>query len=142
MSASYLYGLIGGLLIGLGSLLAFATTGKIPGISGVFGRLFVPETSDRRWRLIFLAGLILGAGIAFTFSAHAAEFRLAGRSLVVFGVAGFSVGIGTRVGGGCTSGHGVCGVGRGNFDSMVATVTFMLFGMLTVWLVRYFGLVA
>lgn len=142
MPTSYLFGLVGGILIGLASLIAFAVTGKIPGISGVFGRLFAPQTNDRPWRLIFLVGLILGAGIAFAVSSHAAEFQTAGRSLAFFAVAGILVGLGTRIGGGCTSGHGVCGVGRGSADSIVATSTFIVFGMLTVWLLRHFALVA
>lgn len=136
MPAPYIFGLVGGFLIGLGSLVAYAATGKIPGISGVFGRLFAPATTDRPWRLIFIAGLILGAGLAFAFSPHAAEFDPAGRSLIFFAIAGVLVGFGTRIGGGCTSGHGVCGVGQGSRDSIVATITFLLFGMLAAWLLR------
>ena len=142
MPADYLYGLVGGILIGLGSVVAFAATGKIPGISGVFGRLFAPQTTDRTWRVVFLAGLILGAGVTFALSSHATEYQTAGRTLAFFAVAGLLVGLGTRVGGGCTSGHGVCGVGRGNKASVVATLTFVLFGVLTVWVVRALGLIA
>ena len=141
MPAEYLYGLVGGLLIGLGSVIAFGATGKIPGISGVFGRLFAPQTADRPWRLVFLAGLIFGAGVAFAFSPHATEYQTAGGTLAFFAVAGLLVGLGTRIGGGCTSGHGVCGVGRGSKASILATMTFVFFGMLTVWIIRAWGLV-
>src|SRR6187455_331211 len=112
--------------------MTFALTRKIPGISGIFGRLFARGTTDRPWRLLFLAGLILGAGITFALSPHAAEFQTEGRSLLFFAIGGLLVGLGTRVGGGCTSGHGVCGVGRGSRRAIVATLVFMAAGMLTV----------
>ncbi|MGZ5019257.1 MAG: YeeE/YedE family protein [Chthoniobacterales bacterium] len=140
MPATYLFGLAGGILIGLGSVLAFAVTGKIPGISGVFGRLFAPQTTDRTWRIIFLLGLLLGAGITFALLSHATEYSTAGRSLTFFAIAGLLVGLGTRISGGCTSGHGVCGVARAKKDSIAATITFVFFGMITVWLLRMFAL--
>src|SRR4030095_461991 len=116
MLPDYWYGLAGGILIGASSLFAMALTGKVPGISGVFGRLFVQETNDRGWRLIFLGGLIVGAGVAFALVPHARQFQTSGLSLVNFLIAGILVGFGTRISGGCTSGHGVCGVGRGQPD--------------------------
>ena len=140
MNNDYLFGLIGGCLIGLGSVIAFALTRKIPGISGIFGRLFARGTTDRPWRLLFLAGSILGAGITFAISPHAAEFQTEGRSLLFFAIGGLLVGVGTRVGGGCTSGHGVCGVGRAQSDSIVATITFVVFGILTASLFRWFAI--
>lgn len=140
MSSSYLYGFAGGCLIGLGSLLALVVTGKIPGISGVFGRLFRPKKNDVAWRLIFLAGLIAGAALLFHLSSFAAIFRVPdGRSLAVFAAAGLLVGFGTRLGGGCTSGHGVCGIGMGARDSMVATMVFVTSGIATVWLFQHFS---
>ncbi|MEP7014755.1 MAG: YeeE/YedE thiosulfate transporter family protein [Verrucomicrobiota bacterium] len=142
MPAAWLFGLLGGILIGVASVIAFAATGKIPGISGVFGRLFAPETQDRPWRIIFLAGLVAGAGITFILSSHAAEFQKGGRSLIFFAMAGVLVGLGTRIGGGCTSGHGVCGVGQGSKDSIAATITFVFFGMLTVWVMKQFAIFA
>ena len=140
MLPDYWFGLAGGVLIGAASLFAMALTGKVPGISGVFGRLFAPQTRDRSWRLIFLAGLILGAGVAFILSPHAREFQTSGLSLINFLIAGIVVGFGTRIGGGCTSGHGVCGVGRAQKDSIVATMIFVAFGMITVAVWRHFGL--
>jgi uncharacterized membrane protein YedE/YeeE len=135
MLPDYWFGLAGGILIGASSLFVMALTGKIPGISGVFGRLFAPQTNDRSWRLIFLGGLIVGAGVAFVLLPHAKEFRASG--LVNFLIAGILVGFGTRISGGCTSGHGVCGVGRGQLDSIVATMTFVTVGMITVGILRH-----
>ncbi len=123
--------LIGGILIGLASLLATVLSGKIPGISGVFGRLLVPATPDKKWRLLFLLGLIGGAALSFLLWDSAALFRPM-RPLAVMGVAGLIVGFGTRLGGGCTSGHGVCGVGTGAKDSIAATLIFVVVAMVTV----------
>lgn len=137
MLPNYWFGLSGGVLIGVASLLVMALTGKVPGISGVFGRLFLPQTQDRPWRLVFLGGLILGAGVAFVLSPQAKEFQTSGLPLASFLIAGILVGIGTRIGGGCTSGHGVCGIGRGQKDSILATMTFVAFGMITVAVLRH-----
>lgn len=138
MPEAWTHGLIGGCLIGLASLWAMAATGKVPGISGVFGRLFRPDTSDRGWRVLFLIGLVAAAAVVVRLSGFAAIYRLPeGRNLVVYGIAGLLVGFGTRLGGGCTSGHGVCGNGMGVRDSMVATGVFMVAGIATVFV---FGL--
>jgi uncharacterized membrane protein YedE/YeeE len=123
--------LIGGILIGLASLLATVLSGKIPGISGVFGRLLVPATPDKTWRAVFLLGLIGGAALSFALWQSAALFR-GMRPLGVMAAAGLLVGFGTRLGGGCTSGHGVCGVGMGAKDSIAATLIFIAAAMLTV----------
>ena len=125
------HALIGGILIGLASLLATALSGKIPGISGVFGRLLVPATPDKRWRILFLLGLIGGAALSFLLWDSAAIFRPM-RPLAVMAAAGLIVGFGTRLGGGCTSGHGVCGVGTGAKDSIAATLIFVVVAMVTV----------
>lgn len=133
MKVEWWNGLTGGVLIGLGSVLAYAVTQKIPGISGVFGRLLRSSTPDKGWRILFLLGLIAGAGICFAMVASADVFRIPeGRSLVVYAVAGLLVGFGTRLGGGCTSGHGVCGIGMGARDSILATLLFMVSGIATV----------
>lgn len=140
MSESWIYGFIGGVLIGLGSLLALLATRKIPGISGVVGRLFVASTDDKLWRIVFLVGLISGAGLLFVFSDEASQYALPpGRNLFLYALAGLVVGFGTRLGGGCTSGHGVCGMGMGMKDSFIATVVFMLAGFGTVFLFTLFA---
>ena len=125
------HALIGGILIGLASLLATALSGKIPGISGVFGRLLVPATPDKKWRSLFLLGLVGGAALSFLLLDSAAIFRPM-RPLAVMAAAGLIVGFGTRLVGGCTSGHGVCGVGTGAKDSIAATLIFVVVAMVTV----------
>lgn len=129
---SYSHALIGGILIGLASLIAAVLSGKVPGISGVFGRLLVPATPDKMWRAVFLAGLIGGAALSFALWESAALFRSM-RPLGVMVVAGLFVGFGTRLGKGCTSGHGVCGVATGAKDSIAATMIFVGAGMMTVF---------
>jgi len=124
---------IGGILIGFASLLATVLSGKIPGISGVFGRLLVPATPDKTWRAVFLLGLIGGAALSFSLWQSAALFRPM-RPLGVMAIAGLLVGFGTRLGGGCTSGHGVCGVGMGAKNSIAATLVFVAVGMATVFI--------
>jgi uncharacterized membrane protein YedE/YeeE len=134
------HALIGGILIGLASLFATVLSGKIPGISGVFGRLLVvakPHSqrygeTDKTWRAMFLFGLIGGATLSFALWQSAALFRPM-RPFVVVAIAGLLVGFGTRLGGGCTSGHGVCGVGMGAKDSIAATLIFMATAMVTVY---------
>src|SRR3954464_13481764 len=135
---TYWHALIGGILIGLGSLLATAITGKIAGISGVFGRLLLAGTRDKTWRGMFLVGLIGGAAISFQLGESAALFRPT-RSLAVMAVAGLLVGFGSRLGGGCTSGHGVCGVGTGQKDSIIATIVFMAVAIVTVFVYTRFA---
>lgn len=132
---SSVYGLAGGVLIGAGSLLASAATGKNPGISGLVSRIFRAEEGDVVWRVVFLVGLIAGAALTFAVNEHAAVFRPV-RSLGFLAVAGVLVGLGTRLGGGCTSGHGICGLGLGSRDSLVATLLFMAAGMLTVFIIH------
>jgi len=121
------------MLIGFASLLATALSRKVPGISGVCGRLLVSTTPDKGWRAVFLTGLIGGAIMTFALWESAAVFRSM-RPLPLMALAGLLVGFGTRLGGGCTSGHGVCGVGMGAKDSIAATVIFVATAMLTVFI--------
>lgn len=130
---SYYHALAGGILIGLASLIAAALTAKVPGISGVFGRLLVPSTPDKLWRVVFLTGLIGGAALSIVLWESAALFRPM-RPLGVLAVAGLLVGFGTRLGKGCTSGHGVCGVATGAKDSIAATMIFVGVAMVTVFI--------
>ena len=129
----YLIPFLGGILIGLGSLLAMAVSGKIPGISGITARLLRPKPGDTLWRAVFLIGLIGGSALSFALNLGWEGFQIpAGRNLTVYAIAGLLVGIGTRVGGGCTSGHGVCGIGSGAKDGVVYTLVFMAAAALTV----------
>lgn len=129
--ANFLGGLVGGALIGIAASLLLFLNGRIAGVSGILGGVILPSyNSDRLWRAAFIIGLIGGAALY-----HAATGRLniqlqADAPTLI--IAGMLVGFGTRLGSGCTSGHGVCGLARRSPRSLVATVTFMLFGALTV----------
>ena len=136
---TYFHALVGGCLIGVASLTAAALSGKIPGISGIFGRLLVAATPDKAWRVVFLLGLIGGAALSFMLWESAALFRSI-RPLGVMAVAGLLVGFGTRLGKGCTSGHGVCGVATGAKDSIAATMIFVGVAMGTVFIYNRFDL--
>ena len=132
---TFLEPLVGGVLIGLGSLLAMLGSGKIPGISGIAGRVLRHNPGDTAWRILFLVALVCGAGIALFLGLGWQGFTVpAGRSLAVFALAGLLVGFGTRMGGGCTSGHGVCGMGSGARDAMVYTAAFMVTAIITAFL--------
>ena len=132
--------LLGGILIGSGSLLALVVSGKIPGISGVIARSIRPQKGDLMWRLLFLAGIVVGSTVMLILSPgqHFSEIP-SGRSLPVIAIAGLLVGFGTRLGGGCTSGHGVCGIGAGAKDAFIYTCTFMASGAATVWIWNQLG---
>ncbi len=125
----------GGMLIGLASVLLLLFNGRIAGISGILGGLLRPQRGDMAWRLAFLLGLV-AAPLVYSLAATLPPVRVdAGGAMLV--AAGLLVGIGTRYGSGCTSGHGVCGVSRLSPRSLVATLAFMLAGFLTVFLVRH-----
>ena len=124
--------LLGGAMIGAASGLLLLTHGRIAGISGITASAF-DATDDRGWRLAFLAGLA-AAGVAARVLAPAA-IGGAVRSMPVVIIAGLVVGFGTRLGGGCTSGHGVCGVARWSTRSLVAVLVFMATGAVTATLV-------
>ena len=127
--------LAGGLLIGLASALFLILNGRIAGISGILGGLLHPVKGDIAWRALFLLGLIL-APVVYASVATVPIVEIdAGTATLL--AAGLLVGIGTRYGSGCTSGHGVCGLSRGSPRSMVATAAFMLAGFLTVYVVRH-----
>lgn len=127
----WLLALIGGIVIGGAAALLMHTHGRIAGISGIVAASF-EFNADRAWRLAFLAGLAL-AGLGAAIVAPNAV-TAAPRSLPTVALAGLFVGVGTRLGGGCTSGHGVCGLARLSARSFVAVLTFMLTGALTVWI--------
>lgn len=127
--------LAGGMLIGLAATLFILLEGRIAGISGILGGLLAPRRGDVAWRLLFLGGLV-AAPLVWTLFAQAPEVRIdAGLSTLL--AAGLLVGIGTRYGAGCTSGHGVCGVSRLSPRSLVATTVFVAAGFVTVWLLRH-----
>lgn len=129
--------LLGGLLIGAGATLLLAVNGRIAGVSGILGGLLErPGPGDAAWRTLFLGGLVLGA-LAWRLAAPTGQTIAIDASLPVLVVGGLCVGLGTRIGGGCTSGHGVCGIARLSPRSIAATLTFMLSAAVTVFLVRH-----
>lgn len=131
-----LSGLAGGLLIGLASVLLLLANGRIAGISGIFGGLLPPQRGELAWRLCFVLGLVLGGTLWPLLTGRAVAFQApAGLGGMV--LAGLLVGFGTRLGGGCTSGHGVCGLARRSKRSLAATLVFMATGILTVLIVRH-----
>ena len=128
--------LTGGILIGISASMMLLFSGRIAGVSGIFGGMLFQQGKERAWRLSFITGLIGGGILLYAINAEFFE-NSSGRGLLAVNIAGFLVGIGTRIGGGCTSGHGVCGIGRLSIRSIVATVTFVLAGMVAVVLVKF-----
>jgi uncharacterized membrane protein YedE/YeeE len=131
-TASVLRALLGGSLIGLAATIALLAHGRIAGISGTLGRALDPD-GGRGFRIPFLLALLAVCALAALVAP--ASIGAAVRSAPTLAIAGLLVGIGTTLGNGCTSGHGVCGISRGSPRSLVATVTFMLAGAITVALV-------
>ena len=127
--------LAGGLLIGAACATLILFNGKIAGISGVLGGLLAPWRGDIGWRVAFIGGLVLAPVVAALAAPLPAATLEAGNTVLI--VAGLLVGMGTRYGAGCTSGHGVCGLSRRSPRSMAATATFMLAGFVTVYIVRH-----
>ncbi|WP_024930380.1 YeeE/YedE family protein [Methylophilus sp. OH31] len=130
-----LQSLIGGLLIGFSTLLLIRWLGQIAGISGIVGQLWSAAAGDRAWRFAFVAGLLV-APLLYALVTPLPAMQIATSTPWLI-ASGLLVGFGTRLGSGCTSGHGVCGLSRLSLRSLVATLTFMLTAMLVVWLVRH-----
>lgn len=132
-----LSGFLGGALIGLSAALLMLLMGRIAGISGIFGGLLAPNASDRGWRVAFIAGLIAAPLLASFFSGAALPSPTMPASMIMIVIAGMLVGIGSRMGGGCTSGHGVCGIARFSARSLIATAIFMAAAIATVAIARH-----
>lgn len=137
MDSSYLITLAGGALIGLAAGAFYLAAGRVAGVSGIAGGLLAPAgAGDRAWRLLFLAGLVAGGLIVAAVEPSRLAWTVP-RTWPALVVAGVLVGVGTSLANGCTSGHGVCGVGRLSPRSIVATAVFTLTGVLTVAVVRH-----
>jgi uncharacterized membrane protein YedE/YeeE len=130
--------LLGGILIGLAVATLLLLDGRIAGVSGILGGLVAPERGESTWRALFLAGLVGGGLVARIVAPRALGGWTA--SLPLLALSGLLVGFGTRMAGGCTSGHGVCGVSRLSARSMLATATFIAVGAAVVFSVRHAGL--
>lgn len=127
--------LAGGVLIGLATAMFLLLNGRIAGISSILSGLLRPVNGDIEWRVAFIAGLIFSP-VAFSVAAPLPAVQIdADASALIMG--GLLVGIGTRYGSGCTSGHGICGLSRFSPRSMVATAMFMLAGFVTVFITRH-----
>lgn len=127
--------LLGGALIGLAAGGMWWLLGRIAGVSNILGSA-VGQRDGRDWRIAFLAGLLVAGLLAFALLSGEVPFVLEARYGQVL-VAGFLVGLGTQLGSGCTSGHGVCGIGRLSLRSVVATLVFMAAGIVTVYVLRH-----
>jgi uncharacterized protein len=123
--------LLGGVLIGLSATIMLFYLGKIAGISGILGSLISRPSKDDFWKISFLGGLLLGGAFLKVFYPELFNYNLNFEPIKVV-MAGLLVGFGTRLGSGCTSGHGVCGLPRLSKRSLVATLTFILAGVVTV----------
>lgn len=131
--------LIGGMMIGLSAVILMLFHGRIAGISGIIGRLLPPWFGGGNalfWRLSFVTGMILAPFLVSSFVKQDIPHVVSDDMMTMI-AAGLIVGIGTGIGSGCTSGHGVCGISRLSKRSIIATITFMAFGILTVFIIRH-----
>ena len=128
---------IGGVIIGCAVVLFFLTTGRLAGISGIFANAIFNKI-NRSSNLFFLLGLFLGPLGYYFFSNATIHFEITNSYILVI-IAGILVGLGTRMGGGCTSGHGICGISRFSIRSIIATISFIVTGFITVFILQYFG---
>jgi uncharacterized protein len=136
MPSHYLQSVLGGALIGAAAVLAMAGLGRIAGVSGIASGLLRREARPHGWRLAFLAGL-LSAPLLSWLARGDTGIGAVSASWPIMVAAGLLVGVGTGLGSGCTSGHGVCGIARWSPRSLAATATFMLLGFVTVYLARH-----
>ena len=132
--------LLGGSLIGLSAVILLWINGRIAGISNIMSSLFTTTGSHRHWRLAFLLGLTAGAALWHVFNTDSYVLRQGYPSWLII-VGGFLVGLGTRLGNGCTSGHGICGIALFSKRSICATLVFMASGLLSVFLIRHLLLI-
>ena len=135
MDSWIIFSLAGGALIALASIAFLGLSGRILGVSGIVFGLLPPRSGDRAWRVTFFLGLVVGGLLARGLALGAPPDAIG--SLPLLAAAGLLVGFGARLGSGCTSGHGICGVGRLSARSIVATVCFIAAGAVTVYITRH-----
>ena len=131
--------LIGGIIIGFAVVLFFITIGRLAGVSGIIGSV-LKKKEEKFSNILFLIGLILGPLIYFFFSNNVLIFKMTS-SLPIIIIGGLLVGIGTDIGRGCTSGHGICGISRFSSRSILATINFMIFAIVTVFIFSLFKVI-
>ena len=130
--------LIGGIVIGLAVVLFFYSTGRLAGVSGIANNVLTKNT-NRRTNLLFLIGLISGPIIYQLFISSDVPYLINNNTVILI-IGGLLVGIGTQIGMGCTSGHGVCGISRFSVRSIIATISFIFSGVIVVYLMNILGL--
>jgi hypothetical protein len=140
MPIDWVYALVGGLIIGLSVTIMLLFNGRVTGISGIIYGILNPVQGDWAWRYFFLGGLFVGGLVMSFFKEDAFQNHL-NASYVQMVIAGLLVGFGTVLGSGCTSGHGVCGLSRFSPRSLISTITFMITGIVMVYLLRKFGVI-
>lgn len=138
MREEWVAALAGGAMIGIASAVLLYCNGRLAGISNICSGIFPPARKDRKWRLAFLAGLLIGGGMLLLLHPAAFQAAAAGSPLKL-AAAGFLVGLGARLANGCTSGHGICGLARLSPRSLIATAVFMASGMMSVFLLRHWN---
>jgi len=131
----FVLAIVGGGLIGLSASMLLLLVGRVAGICGIMGGLIEPVSGDTLWRALFVLGLLAGGVILSVLSPEVFKAPT-DRSFGTIGVAGLLVGFGTRLGNGCTSGHGVCGLSRFSKRSLIATCSFMATGFITATLIQ------
>ena len=131
-----LSGLIGGILIGLAATALLLVNGRVAGISGIVGSALTAPGNDRLWRLAFVIGLVLGPLLVMAVTGKTPQIEIRSQTLTLI-AAGLLVGFGTRLGNGCTSGHGVCGLARGSQRSIAATLVFFTVAAITVFVTHH-----
>ena len=132
----FVYAAIGGSLLGVSAIMMMALNGRIAGISGILSGSITQKGSERWWRILFTAGIIIGAALPSLLSADFVVPEPAATLPLVL-IGGLLVGLGTGLGSGCTTGHGICGIARLSKRSLVATCTFMAAAFLTVYILRH-----
>ena len=135
VEVNWIAALIGGMLIGMSATILLAFDGRIAGISGMVNGA-IKFKSEENWRWLFIAGM-LGGGLIYEYVFASEPTPVSSFAPVAMIVGGFLVGVGTRMGNGCTSGHGVCGLGRLSFRSLVAVITFMITAIITVFITHH-----
>lgn len=128
--------IVGGAIIGIAVSLMLLFNGRVTGISGIIGGTLTPKSNDTIWRVTFILGLLAGGFVLKFILPEAFEIKSSAQTIDYI-IAGLLVGFGTLLGNGCTSGHGVCGISRFSVRSIMSTVTFISFGVLSVLLFKY-----
>ncbi|HET9237727.1 MAG TPA: YeeE/YedE thiosulfate transporter family protein [Oligoflexus sp.] len=136
----WIHALLGGIIIGTAVSMMLLMNGRVTGISGIINGAISPQKGDTAWRWLFVAGLIVG-GLTLGSLNPQVFGQASGQSPMLTIAAGLLVGVGTIMGSGCTSGHGVCGISRFSPRSLVATITFIGAGMVSVFILRTLGVI-